>query len=75
MATSCAIAMAFANNTDYMWSAFDYIGGVQITVKLNAVDSQDNFECLPTQSGIGSVCSQYRVINISSAAFATVPKV
>ena len=53
MATSCAMASAFANNTDYTWSAFDDIGGVPITVQLIAVNSHDadNFECLPFLSG------------------------
>ena len=50
------IARAFVNNADYTWSAFDDIGGVPIAVKLIAVDSQDNFECL---SVMGSVCKQY----------------
>ena len=48
VASTCAIARAFANNTDYTWSAFDDIGGVPVTVELIAVDSQDedNFTCL-----------------------------
>ena len=61
VASTCEIAKAFANNADYTWSAFDDIGGVPIAVELIAVDSQDNFECLPFLSGIGSVCKQYRL--------------
>ena len=50
MASSCAMADAVADDKNYMWSAFDDIGGVPVTVELIAVDSQ---ECLPMQPGIG----------------------
>ena len=53
VASSCAEADAVADDMNYMWSAFDDIGGVPLTVELIAVDSQDNFECLPIQPGIG----------------------
>ena len=46
VASTCAIARAFANNTDYTWSASDIIGGVPIMVELSLVD-EDNFECAP----------------------------
>ena len=53
VASRCAIARAFANNTDYTWNAFDDIGGTPVTVELIAVDSQDenNFTCLSLLSG------------------------
>ena len=53
VASTCAIARAFANNTDYMWSAYDDMGGVPVTVELIAVDSQDedNFTCLSLLPG------------------------
>ena len=53
MASACTMANAVANNMNYMWSAFDAIRGVPITVELIAVDNQDNFECLPMRPGIG----------------------
>ena len=40
VASTCAIARAFANNADYTWSAYDDIGGVPVTVELIAVDNQ-----------------------------------
>ena len=53
-ASTCTISKAFANNTDYMWSAFDFNGGVPIKVELIAVDSQDddNFTCLQMLPGM-----------------------
>ena len=47
MATSCDVANATADNVDFMWHAFDDIGGVPVTVELIAVGSQDkdNFKC------------------------------
>ena len=51
IATTCAVANATAGDMNYMWSAFDDIGGVPITVKLIPVDSQDNFECLSLPTG------------------------
>ena len=55
VASSCAMADAVADDKNYIWSAFDDIGGVPVTVELIAVDSQDehSFECLPMQPGIG----------------------
>ena len=55
VATTCAMANAAADDKNYMWSAFDDIGGVSVTVELIAVDSQDedNFTCLPMQPGMG----------------------
>ena len=53
VASRCEITRAFANNTDYIWSAFDNVGEVPVTVELIAVDSQDenNFTCLLLLSG------------------------
>ena len=44
--SSCAMANAVANNTDFLWSAFDDIGGVSIPVNLTEAD-EDDFECGP----------------------------
>ena len=52
VATTCAMADAtVADDKNYMWSAFDDIGGVPITVELIPFDSRDenNFTC---QSGM-----------------------
>ena len=46
VASSCAEAEAVADNVDFVWSAFDNIGGVPIMVELIPVD-EDNFECGP----------------------------
>ena len=53
VASRCEITRAFANNTDYIWNAFDNVGEVPVTVELIAVDSQDenNFTCLLLLSG------------------------
>ena len=49
VATTCAMSDAAADDKNYMWSAFDDIGGVPITVELIPVDSrdEDNFTCQP----------------------------
>ena len=44
MASSCDMANAVADNTDFKWSAFDDIGGVSIMVELIEAD-EDDFEC------------------------------
>ena len=46
VAWSCAMADADADDLNYMWSAFDDIEGVPITVELNDSQDQDNFKCL-----------------------------
>ena len=40
---------AAADDKNYMWSAFDDIGGIPITVELIPVNSrdEDNFTCQP----------------------------
>ena len=43
-ASSCHMANAVADNTDFVWSAFDDIGGVSIPVNLTEVD-EDDFKC------------------------------
>lgn len=54
-ASACAMANAAADDKNYMWSAFDNIGGVAITVELIPVDSwdEDNFTC---PRGMQHVC-------------------
>ena len=46
MASSCAMANTTADDNNYMWSAFDDIGGVPVTVELIDSQDQDNFECM-----------------------------
>ena len=41
VATTCAVTYAAADDKNFVWSAFDDIGGVSITVELIPVDSQD----------------------------------
>ena len=49
------MADAAADDKNYMWSAFDNIGGVALTVELIPVDSwdEDNFTC---PRGMQHVC-------------------
>ena len=49
VATTCAMSDTAADDMNYMWTAFDDIGGVPITVELIPIDSwdEDNFTCRP----------------------------